>query len=145
MKRALLILITISGLSTVHARTQYFGVGAALIGDELSFGLPLLSLQYGTFLSESLELRSRIDTILFVFDVGADLLYTQNFTDALRGYAGGGVNYLGILGPGAVPAVHLAAGLEYRPSNLGPFADIQAGYSSFGFSPTLRAGLNFYF
>lgn len=145
MKRTLLLLVTVLALSSAQARTQYLGVGAALIGDELSFGLPLLSLQYGTFLSESLELRGRIDTILFVTDIGVDLLYTQGLTDDLRGYVGGGVNLLTILGPGAASAVHLAVGLEYRTASIGVFGDVQAGYSSFGFSPTLRAGVNFYF
>ncbi len=145
MKRVLLILTTVFGLSTVHAGAQCFGVGAVLIGDELSLGAPLLSLQYGTFLAEALELRGRLDTVLYIFDVGIDLLYTQNVADALRLYGGGGVNYLGFIGPGAAPSVHLTAGLEYRAATLGTFADVQAGLSSFGFSPTLRAGLNFYF
>jgi hypothetical protein len=145
MKRTLLLLLTVFGMSSAQAQTQYLGVGAALIGDELSFGLPLLSFQYGTFLSKSLELRGRVDTILFVTDIGVDLLYTQSLVDNVRGYVGGGVNLLTILGPGAAAAVHLAAGLEYRTASVGAFGDVQAGYSSFGFSPTLRAGVNFYF
>lgn len=134
-----------------QAQGSYFGIGASVLTNFTDGAAPLLSLQVGGPVAETLELRGTVDTLLFLSNLGADLLYTFDVSTEVEGYVGGGVDFAYIFIPGLAAgstfALHGTAGLEYHTGAVGLYGEVQPyGLLS---APALalkaRAGVNFYF
>lgn len=129
MKRFLLLLLA-AFLAMSHTQAQGSYVGLQLSGI-LSSGsvFPFAEVQVGGPVAENVELRLSGLPLVVVNLVQLDLLYTQGFAEALRGYAGGGADVLLSNDPlpsGLTFGVHATAGVEYRMGSLiGLFAEVQ--------------------
>ncbi|CAA9583911.1 MAG: hypothetical protein AVDCRST_MAG86-3491 [uncultured Truepera sp.] len=152
MKKAwLLSVLAVLGLGVAQAQESYFGVGASVLTNFTDGAAPLLNLQFGGPVADTLELRGTVDTLLFLSNLGADLLYAFDVSPEVEGYAGGGVDFAYIFIPGLAAgsafALHGTAGLEYRTGAVGLYGEVQPyGLLS---APILalkaRVGINFYF
>ena len=148
MKRGLLILITILGLSSVQAQESYVGVGATLA----DFWFPMPSVQVGGPVAQ-MEVRGTLSSILSFNDFGLDILYRFPISDApLAGYVGGGPNAgLVFFGGGdLILGLRATAGLEYFTGNIGIYGELQpvipiSGFNGVPVFGSLRTGVNFYF
>ncbi len=150
MKRFLLVLLTLSALSCAGAQSSYFGLHVAYTSiDFFGAQLPLFGLQLGGPVANNLELRGTVDTIVLLSLAQVDLLYSEGFSDGLRGYIGGGpdVTFVDLFRyPSA--AVHGTAGLEYRTGSVGFFAEVQPIVFLLDLQNPLfklGAGVNFHF
>lgn len=149
MRKWLLSVLAVLGLGVVQAQESYFGVGAAL-GNLV---IPLLSVQAGGPVVENVEVRGTLDSVLFVNDLGLDVLYTFAISDGpLEGYVGGGPDLVWIFVGNGGPflTAHATAGLEYLTGNLGVYGEAQAllpvSVLNAALVPgKLRFGVNFYF
>lgn len=90
--RILLVLMVfgVLAIGTVRAQsvhTSYIGVGAAVIPAP-GFVIPLLTLQAGTPIVDFLEARLKLDSILFLNLIEADLLVTLPVGSGFKPYLG---------------------------------------------------------
>lgn len=153
MKRPLPILLAFLMLSCAQAQSSY--VGFQLSGIISSSGAaPFAELQVGGPVADHVELRVSGLPLVLVNVLQADLLYTEQLTEALRGYAGGGADVLLVaFTEGVSFAVHTTAGVESQlGSGIGLFAELQpiyllnAPYTGFGsFFGKLATGVNVHF
>lgn len=152
MKQWVLSLLAVLGLGVGYAQESYVGVGGAVLTNFADGAAPLLGLQVGGPVTETLELRGTLDTLLFLSNLGADLLYAFDVSPEVEGYAGGGVDFAYIFIPGlaagSTVALHGTAGLEFRTGSVGFFAEVQPiltlepvrlGYTK------VRSGINVHF
>lgn len=116
MKRLFLafaLLCSVAGTAHAQFNSPYFGVGGtAVVGSALP---PLVSVQVGGPLSESVEARMTLDAQPSAVLIGADVFYTLFPRPNLKVYLGAGpdaVMVFPITGVGA--DLHGTAGLEYR-------------------------------
>lgn len=163
MKRSLLVLLALLTLTCAGAQGSYFGLRVAVVGPpNLSLVVPLPGFQLGGPVLGNVELRVSLLTLLLANFVQVDVLYTQNLSDALRGYGGvgGDVGGIAFYDDGSVFGVHATAGLEYGVgSGIGLFGEVQPLYvlyapeyllsgdpdSGLGFLGKLNLGVNFHF
>lgn len=164
MKRSLLILLALLALSCTQAQSSYFGLHVGGVADlsDLNSIAPLPGLHLGFPILDSVELRVSILTLLLANFLQVDVLYTQNLSDALRGYGGVGADLGGVaIGDYAtIFGVHATAGLEYGVgSGVGLFGEVQPLYvleapdyllssdpgSALGFFGKLSLGVNIHF
>ena len=141
MKRTLLLLVMVLGLSSAQAQS-YFGVGGTRLTSTAYGSASLVSVQIGGPTAPEfggLEARVALDT-------------------SLRGYFGGGPDVLLFAPLDSVPGqarslvsfgLHGTAGLEFLAGGIRPFAELQPaaalldGELVFGLGA--RAGVNLYF
>lgn len=113
--------------------------------------VPLLGLQLGGPVTERLELRGTLDTLLIASNIGADLLYPFAVSEDVRGYIGGGADFIYLVIPelayGSSFGLHATAGLEYLTGAVGFYGEVQPYIllSSPIRALKARAGVNFYF
>ncbi len=116
-------------LGSARAQGSYFGIGGSVLTNFADGVVPLLGLHVGGPVTETLELRGSLDTLLFISNLGADLLYPFKVSPTLKGYAGGGADFVYIFIPGLAAgstfALHATAGLEARTGTLGFYGEVQ--------------------
>lgn len=157
MKRILLVFALII-LSCAGAQSSYFGLHVDGVGSlNPSSVAPLAGLQLGGPLADNVELRVSGLVLVLANFVQIDVLYTQNLSNTLRGYGGGGgdMGLIAFYDDGTILAVHATAGLEYGVgSGVGLFGEVQPlyilktpdiGFGSGGLVGKLNLGVNFYF
>lgn len=164
MNRAALVLFALLALSCAQAQASYFGIRADVVGklSPLSVVAPLVGVQLGTPVLANVELRASLLTALIAAVLQADVLYTQDLSDTLRGYGGVGAD-LGQVAFGDAQTffgVHATAGVEHRlGSGTGLFGEVQPLYvlsapeyafggdsdSGLGLFWKLNVGVNFHF
>lgn len=164
MKNAVFVLFTLLALSCAQAQDSYFGIRADVVGDlsPLSVVAPIVGIQLGTPVSDNVELRVSLLTVVIASVLQADVFYTQPLSDTLRGYGGVGGD-LGQVAYGdaqTFSGVHATAGVEHRlESGTGLFGEVQPLYvlsapeyafggdsdSGLGLFWKLNAGVNFHF
>jgi hypothetical protein len=132
MKRPLSVLLALLALSCAEAQYAYFGLRVDVVGPpNLSPVVPLPGFQLGGPVLDDVELRVSLHTFLLANFVQVDVLYTQNLSDALRGYGGvgGDVGGIAFYDDGSIFGVHATAGLEYGlGSGVGLFGEVQPLY-----------------
>ncbi len=114
MKRALLVSCALLCLSCAQAQGSYFGLHVDVVGGpNLSSVAPLAGLQLGVPLLEDVEVRVSGFVLVLANFLQIDVLYTQNLSDTLRGYSGGGgdVGFIAFYDDGSIFGVHVTAGL----------------------------------
>lgn len=138
--KKLLLCLTLLMLTSINAQGVYYGAGLKL-GDAVA----LVSFQAGGEVAPDLEVRAVYDTLLFINQLGADVLYTPA-TEEVKFYVGPGVLFgLDGVGNGWVGA-RASVGLELRQNPIGIFGELQpvittnAERNGFRF----RFGINFY-
>jgi hypothetical protein len=148
MLLCLLTVLTLFSTSNAQSRDAYVGVGGAYL-----VVLPLLSVQVGGAVSDLIELRATLDTLLLANVVGGDVLFTLFPEPALKVYLGAGPDLLFAPGYGGGFDFHGTAGVEYRTEDgfgpIGIYGEIkpylgsiaQIGFPTLGF----RGGVNFHF
>lgn len=163
MQRSLLVLLALLALSYAGAQSSYFGLHVDGVGSlNPSSVAPLAGLQLGGPLTDNVELRVSGLVLVLANFVQIDILYTQDLSDTLRGYGGGGgdVGLIAFYDDGTILGVHATAGLEYGVgSGVGLFSEVQPLYvlhapeyllsgdpdSGLGFFGKLNLGVNFHF
>lgn len=163
MKRFLLVLLASLTLSCTQAQSSYVGFHLSAVTSATGIS-PFGGLQVGGPLADNVELRlSGLPLVVFNL-LQVDLLYTEELSEALRGYAGGGVDMLqySFFTSGLAFAVHATAGVESQiGSGIGLFAEAQPTFvlnapdedvslffgnaGSATFFVTFALGLNFHF
>lgn len=132
MNRSLLVLVALIALSCAQARDPYFGLRVDVAASpNLSAVVPLPGVQIGGPVLEHVELRASLLTLLLAYFVQVDVLYTQDLSDALRVYGGGGggLGAVAFYDDGSIFGVHATSGLEYRVGRgVGLFAEAQPLY-----------------
>lgn len=94
MKRPLSVFLALLALSCAGAQDVYFGLRVDVVGPpNLSPVVPLPGFQLGGPVLGDVELRASLHTFLLVNFVQVHVLYTQDLSDALRGYGGVGVTW----------------------------------------------------
>ena len=132
----------------VAEATQVNYVGASVSVTDDFFGLkPLFGVQAGRLLAEQVTLRGGLETNLSDFALSADVLYAFSPPAELGGYAGGGVRYAYFIDRtiGVVESafdVYGVLGLEYRPYEMGYFAEVQPRLALSLLGVKARAGVN---
>jgi len=151
VKRWVLTTLVLLSLGASQAQGSYVGFGASVLTNFSDGAAPLLSLQVGGPVTETLELRGTLDTLLFLSNFGADLLYAFSLSPEIEGYAGGGADFAYIFIPGLAAAstfaLHATAGLEYRPGRVGLYGEVQPYALTSAPIVALKArfGVNFHF
>ncbi len=151
VKRWVMVLATTLALGVGQAQESYFGVGGTVVTNFTDGAAPLLGLQLGGSVAEALKLRGTLDTLIFFSNLGLELLYTFEVSPDLKGYAGGGGDFVYIFLPGLAEgsafALHGTVGLELRTGTVGFYGEVQP-YALLG-APIValkaRFGVNFYF
>lgn len=149
---ALLIAFCLScGFAQTNAATPstYFGVSLDLFTDFANYAFaPIPSFQVGAEVSEGLELRASLGTVLIISLLQVDVLYTTAIPDSeARFYIGGGPDLLfsTFYGGGALFGLHGTLGAAYPLSKaVDTFGEIQPILSAGIFVARIRVGLNFY-
>ncbi len=152
MKRLLLLclFVTLSFFSTSSAQSRdaYFGVGGSFF-----FLVPLLSIQAGGAVSDAIELRANLDTLIAANLLGGDVLYTLFPDPSVKVYLGAGPDFIFFPGLGGGFDFHATAGVEYRTGEgfgpVGIYGEVKpflrttfaVGFPIF----VLRGGVNFHF
>ena len=138
-------------LGVGQAQESYFGVGGTVVTNFAGGAAPLLGLQLGGPVADDLELRGTLDTLIFLSNLGLELLYTFEVSPDVKGYAGGGGDFVYLFLPDLLSeggfALHGTAGLELRTGTVGFYGEVQP--YTLVVAPTLalkaRTGVNFYF
>lgn len=134
MKRTALLTLwltlTFVGLGTSKAQVQdaYFGFGIAYDSASALLGYPNPSLQIGGPLTETLEIRGTLESLLVVSDLGLEVLYPFALSPDIRLYAGGGINvpFFFFYPDGFV--VRSVFGGEYFLEPVGLFAEVRLAW-----------------
>lgn len=158
MKRSLLVLLALSALSCAGAQSSYLGLHVDVVGSpNPSSVAPLAGLQMGGPILDDVELRVSGFLLVLANFLQVDVLYTQNLSDALRGYGGvgGDVVQIAFYDDGLGLGVHATAGVEYQlGSGIGLFGEVQPlyvlktpdiGFGTGGFLGKFNLGVNFHF
>ncbi len=145
------ILLVLLSLSFASAQDSYFGVGLSAYTDFTNLGA-LPSFQFGTSVSDSVELRATVDSVILASIIGVDLLYSEQLPkEDARYYLGGGADFVFALLPGivnfaAAASAHATLGYESISDNVGIFAEAQPMVAfSGGIGVRLRLGANIHF
>ena len=127
MKHFLLVLLAFLTLSCAQAQSSYAGFHLSAVTSATGIS-PFAELQVGGPLADNVELRlSGLPLVVFNL-LQVDLLYTEQISEALRGYAGGGADMLQncLFTSGLAFAIHATAGVESQlGSGIGLFAEAQ--------------------
>jgi hypothetical protein len=105
VKRWVLTTLVLLVLGMSHAQGSYVGIGGSVITASADGIFPLLGLQVGGPVAETLELCGTLDTLLFLSTLGADLLYPFAVLPTLEGCAGGGADFAFLFTPVSTPRV----------------------------------------
>lgn len=126
MKRFLPALLAALMLSCAQAQTSYVGFHLSAVTSTTGVS-PFGSLQVGVPVADNVEVRLSGLPLLLLNAIQLDALYTGKFSEALRGYAGGGVDGFQSSFPGGLAsAVHATFGVEsLLGSGIGLFAEAQ--------------------
>jgi hypothetical protein len=104
VKRWVLTTLVLLVLGMSHAQGSYVGIGGSVITASADGIFPLLGLQVGRPVAETLELRGTLDTLLFLSTLSADL-YPFAVSPTLEGCAGGGADFAFLFTPVSTPRV----------------------------------------
>ncbi len=146
-------LLFLTPLSTAMAQDthSYLGVGGAYFAGATT---PVLSFQVGAAISDVVELRVTLDTLVSVNVFSADLLFILEPDSAFEVYLGFGPDLLVLLvepTAGISLESHGIAGVEFSPSgtNVGLYVEAKpflvSTLRSGALASEFRAGINYYF
>lgn len=146
------VVISLCGVASAQTPRSYFGVGISV---PVPIFFPLLSLQIGGPISDTLQVRANLDTLLAASIVSADVLHEFYSNATMNAYVGGGLDLIGIIDFGlmpfaVIPELHATLGAEYFLSDdVGLYAEVKPLLSSLVtqgvFVAPVRAGANIHF
>ncbi len=155
--RKLPVLLALLALSCAQAQDSYFGLHVDVVGSpNPSSVAPLAGLQLAGPILDDVELRVSGFLLVLANFLQVDVLYTQNLSDTLRGYGGGGgdVGFIAFYDDGSIFGVHATAGVEYHlGSGIGLFGEVQPlfvlrtpdiGFGTGSLLGKLNLGVNFH-